>query len=638
MDIKLLEKLSNAVCLGHITDARDIVKAELSDIAEIEEFGQVGLIAKINKGKDKTRLLDAHMDEVGLMVTDITSGGFLKFDEVGGIDRRVLVGKSVAVGRKNVPGVIGIKPVHLCKGDESKNIPEYSDMYIDIGADSLDEALGVVGYGDSVRYVSDFIETETTINAKAIDDRFGCLVLIELIKSELDFDMDFAFVVQEEVGLRGAKTAAYTLDPEFALVMETTTSAEIPEIDKSKQVCTLGDLFADIGCGVVYKDGELFFKSTSDLINSGSGHAKLGDTRTKEMADFSYRELCMTMDTVYGLPSMSRLTPSIREKGFDEALSSYNSVTPRIKELLHSESIKDYCKGMRLLNYYLFDGGHTQMDYGLERMMEKYGIPNAAGVAEELLDESEPERAKIRADVNEKLEMTEMKSSLVAEKTAAYEKLELVLSGDGTALYRSGDTYFFDFNSFKNAVVKPFKEALDYAKDHNAKNFVIDLSTNGGGGDYIVNYMLAVILGEDTHFNKSIASGSTVKTNILVDKNLDGKFDEKDDAVKYDFRFAVITSKYSYSNANCMPCAAQDGGVAILGESSGGGSCVISGHFTPDGILYSISGSSLDIHPNGEDVDAGTAPDTALSGAKEGYKGFYDIDAINKGIDAFYNK
>ena len=263
--------------------------------------------------------------------------------------------------------------------------------------------------------------------------------------------------------------------------------------------CTLGDLFADIGCGVVYKDGELFFKSTSDLINSGSGHAKLGDTRTKEMADFSYRELCMTMDTVYGLPSMSRLTPSIREKGFDEALSSYNSVTPRIKELLHSESIKDYCKGMRLLNYYLFDGGHTQMDYGLERMMEKYGIPNAAGVAEELLDESEPERAKIRADVNEKLEMTEMKSSLVAEKTAAYEKLELVLSGDGTALYRSGDTYFFDFNSFKNAVVKPFKEALDYAKDHNAKNFVIDLSTNGGGGDYIVNYMLAVILGEDTH-------------------------------------------------------------------------------------------------------------------------------------------
>lgn len=244
VDYTLLKKLCLADGIsGDESAVREIIIEEIKDYADwrVDSLGNL-LVHKKGKARAKARLiLSAHMDEVGLMVTDITSGGFLKFDEVGGIDRRVLAGKSVAVGRKNVPGVIGIKPVHLCKGDESKNIPEYSDMYIDIGADSLDEALGVVGYGDSVRYVSDFIETETTINAKAIDDRFGCLVLIELIKSELDFDMDFAFVVQEEVGLRGAKTAAYTLDPEFALVMETTTSAEIPEIDKSKQVCTLGD-------------------------------------------------------------------------------------------------------------------------------------------------------------------------------------------------------------------------------------------------------------------------------------------------------------------------------------------------------------------------------------------------------------
>lgn len=244
VDYTLLKKLCLADGIsGDENSVREIIINEIKNYAEwrVDSLGNL-LVHKKGKAPAKARLmLSAHMDEVGLMVTDITSGGYLKFDEVGGIDRRVLIGKQVAVGENNIPGVIGIKPVHLCKGEENKTIPEYSEMYIDIGADSFEEALSVVNYGDSVHYVSDFIETETSINAKAIDDRFGCYVLIELIKSELDYDMDFAFVVQEEVGLRGAKTAAYTLDPEFALVMETTTSAEIPEIDKSKQVCALGE-------------------------------------------------------------------------------------------------------------------------------------------------------------------------------------------------------------------------------------------------------------------------------------------------------------------------------------------------------------------------------------------------------------
>ena len=150
--------------------------------------------------------------------------------------------------------------------------------------------------------------------------------------------------------------------------------------------------------------------------------------------------------------------------------------------------------------------------------------------------------------------------------------------------------------------------------------------------------MLAMILGEDTHYYKSSVSDSTFKTNVLVDKNLDGKFDKKDEAVSYDFKFAIITSQYSYSNANCMPCAAQDGGIAILGETSGGGSCIISAHYFPNACLYSISGSSYNIHPDGTDVDSGTKPDTALPGADKSYAGFYDLNTINAGIEAFYNK
>ena len=402
--------------------------------------------------------------------------------------------------------------------------------------------------------------------------------------------------------------------------------------------CTLSDLFADMGCTVLYKNGELFFRSGVDILSAGGGKGKLGETRSKEMADFSYRELCMTMDNLYGLPSLSALSDSIREKGFDKTLSTYNNVAKRVRELLLSEDNKEYCQGVRLLNYYMYDGGHTQMDCGLQDAAEKFGVLNVASVAEELLDESEPERAVIMENLGKMSDKNELKSELVAKKKAAYGKLELIASEEGAALYRSGDTYYFDFNAFENTAVKPFKEALDYAKSHNAKKFVIDLSTKGGGSDYVVNYMLAMILGEDTHYYKSSVSDSTFKTNVLVDKNLDGKFDKKDEAVSYDFKFAIITSQYSYSNANCMPCAAQDGGVTILGEPSGGGCCMVTARYYPNGCLYSTSGSSYNIHPDGKDVDSGTVPDTVLPGAKDSYKGFYDFDAINKGIDAFYKK
>lgn len=244
VNYELLKKLCTARGIsGDEGAVRDIIINEINPFADyrIDNLGNL-IVHKKGQYPAKSRLmLSAHMDEVGLMVTDITADGFLKFDEVGGIDRRVLIGKAVTVGKNNVHGVIGIKPIHLCKGDESQSIPEYSEMYIDIGADSQEQALEVVNYGDSVHYSGEFLENDYTVNSKAIDDRFGCYVLIELIKSDLKYDTDFVFVVQEEVGLRGAKVAAYTVDPQFALVIETTTSAEIPEVDKSKQVCNLGE-------------------------------------------------------------------------------------------------------------------------------------------------------------------------------------------------------------------------------------------------------------------------------------------------------------------------------------------------------------------------------------------------------------
>lgn len=244
VDFDLLEKLCTANGIsGSEDDVRSLIINEIKDYADKISIDNLGNILVFKKGRLRAKnklMLSAHMDEVGLMVTDITSDGYIKFDEVGGIDRRVFPGKQVLIGKNKIPGVIDIKPIHLSKGEESTQIPEINEMCIDIGADSREEALKYITYGESINFVSDFKKNDYTIKSKAIDDRFGCLVLISMIKSELEYDTDFAFVVQEEVGLRGAKVAAYSINPEFAIVVETTTAADVAEIDESKQVCNLG--------------------------------------------------------------------------------------------------------------------------------------------------------------------------------------------------------------------------------------------------------------------------------------------------------------------------------------------------------------------------------------------------------------
>lgn len=241
-NLELLKKLctSNGIS-GDEKTVRDLIVEEIKDFATEITTDNLGNLIVFKKGKEKAKnklMISAHMDEVGFIVTDITSDGLLKFDEVGGIDRRVVPGCSVLVNGK-INGVTGIKPIHLCSGDQQKKIPEYGGMYIDIGADNREEAMSVVSLGDSITFNSDYYENDYTIQSKAIDDRAGCFMMIEMIKQDLPYDMYFTFVVQEEVGLRGAKVAAYTVDPDFCIVLEATTAADVPGV--SKQICNMAD-------------------------------------------------------------------------------------------------------------------------------------------------------------------------------------------------------------------------------------------------------------------------------------------------------------------------------------------------------------------------------------------------------------
>lgn len=203
----------------------------------------MGNLLAFKKGKSASKnkvMISAHMDEVGFIVTYICDNGFLKFTNVGGIDPKIAVGRAVRVGKTT--GVIGNKVLHLTSGDEDKTVPSLDKLYIDIGAASKEEAEKIVNVGDPVYFISDFVAFgDNKIKAKAIDDRFGCAVMIKLIESELEFDCNFAFLVQEEVGCRGAGPAVFSIRPDYAIVLEATTASDIAFVSKENTVCCQGD-------------------------------------------------------------------------------------------------------------------------------------------------------------------------------------------------------------------------------------------------------------------------------------------------------------------------------------------------------------------------------------------------------------
>lgn len=228
---------------GREDDVRYYIIDKIKDYATSYETDALGNLIVFKKGKQTPKnkvMLDAHMDEVGMMITFINEDGTLRFECVGGIDKRVMSGRAVNVGKNNIHGVIGIKAVHMVPADERLDMP--SEMYIDIGAVNKEDAEKYVSLGDCAHFNSEFVEFgDGFIKGKALDDRAGCAMLIEMIKSDLPYDLYFNFAAGEEVGLGLAGAAAYKINPDYAIVVETTTAADLADIPESKKVCKLKD-------------------------------------------------------------------------------------------------------------------------------------------------------------------------------------------------------------------------------------------------------------------------------------------------------------------------------------------------------------------------------------------------------------
>ncbi|MBO4694040.1 MAG: M42 family peptidase [Clostridia bacterium] len=227
---------------GDESAVKDFIVKEISPYCEYETdaLGNIIAFKRGNKSPKKKIMLDAHMDEVGLIITSFTDDGFLRFKTIGGINTSALMFKRVKVGG-SINGIISGKPIHLTSGDESKKLPKADELYIDIGAASKEEARSCVIEGDRAVMVSDFTENYDKIISKALDDRIGCAILIKLIKEYDDYDFTAVFSVQEEIGLRGARVAAFNVDPYAAIIIEGTTAADIADVPEDKSVCSLGD-------------------------------------------------------------------------------------------------------------------------------------------------------------------------------------------------------------------------------------------------------------------------------------------------------------------------------------------------------------------------------------------------------------
>lgn len=281
----LTETLKELCALSGVSSHEDEVRAYIrsaaapySDSIRVDTMGNLIVEKKGRSPGVKKLMLAAHMDEVGLMIHTITEEGYLKFSTVGGIDRRVLIGKAVLIGERKLPGIIGLKAYHLASAEEEKSVPKLKDFYIDIGAKDREEAASLVTPGDVAVFDTDILEFGNGfLKAKAIDDRIGCAVMVELLKEPLPMDCTFVFTVQEEVGTRGAFGAAFSVTPDIALVLEGTTAADLPDMPDRKKVCVPGK-----GPVVPYMDGgTVYDRGLFELLRSLAEQSRI-PWQTKE--------------------------------------------------------------------------------------------------------------------------------------------------------------------------------------------------------------------------------------------------------------------------------------------------------------------------------------------------------------------
>lgn len=316
-DYQLLKKLSEAAGVpSREENIRAIIKAELEgkvDELTVDPLGNLIAVKRSGKPNATKVLVAAHMDEIGFLVRHIDDKGFIRVHSVGGFDTRNLFARQVTV-HASISGeeLVGLmnpagKPIHISTPEERSKIPTLDAFYIDTGL-SGDDVRAKVRIGDMVTLRQEFHDLGAVVTGKALDDRQGCWVLVEIIKrlqdTDLGADLIAAFTVQEEVGLRGAITSAYGSDADVGVALDTTLAVDTPEIKEHLRVTQLGK-------GVALKVMDSSIISTRWLLDHFIDLAERKDVEYQlEVLPLGGNDAAAIQKSRGGVPSITLSTPS----------------------------------------------------------------------------------------------------------------------------------------------------------------------------------------------------------------------------------------------------------------------------------------------------------------------------------------
>lgn len=362
--------------------------------------------------------------------------------------------------------------------------------------------------------------------------------------------------------------------------------------------------------------------------------------RAPDMAAFAYDELCFAVDNFYGHPGSAEIEDDLTQYGLDGALQRHSDYSRRCRDLLRSEKLGEYVLGSEFLYTLLYDGGHTGLNFS-EILDDKDAYPDFTTDYYMASQEGEPDIVPLKASREEK----RVQNLLRQKRRDALGNGHYAEKGDTALIWF--DSFMYDFDGWldyyaggprpQDDQMARVIDGLNRASANPAiKNVVLDVSCNFGGSGEMVATIMSLIADQPAFYGENLLIGRKVAHTYRVDRNFDGVFDERDDAVRYDFNFGILTSRLSFSCANLLPALMKISGMAVLGERSGGGACGVAQHATPDGFTYQLSSALIRfVDADGKPVDDGVPLDIPLAEGGD-YSRLYDLDAISAGMNAYY--
>jgi hypothetical protein len=515
----------------------------------------------------------------------------------------------------------------------------------------------------------------TTSDTMAFDDYMAFTNLMDLLQPGMDnvYYDGGPFVRYNHQTLTGGSSAVTFDYGKYAIDLRgDDTAVYFP-------FTTLADLYADLSYHNAACNGEKVVVAKCDDDSWGiealdpdftAQSIMEAGTRTADMAAYSYGELCFVLDHFYGLPGRAIIERMNYQEGLDKFLAS-TADGQQVKQLLLSTDMTEYAYGLEMLNAIFSDGGHTAL-WAAESLISADGST---------FEDTYPSLAEL---YNENYYSSLVEGGGVYYANKPLRSLlfgDLAGSGDEgdddddddddeedntpvVTYHKKGNTAICHFDSFnrinfeawnkfyagtgplptlentENDDLVVFLDALKKAdEDPEVKNLVIDLTLNTGGSLDVVVAMTSLMYGESLCRCFNVLTGQQMTWYYDVDRNFDGKFDDRDNDVHYDLNFCILASRLSFSCGNLFPSLCQDSGLLVVGEKSGGGSCAVGTYRTAEGLKYSISSARARlVNKLGQNIDGGVVPQVPIALGPDmtwqeftvaNFSNFYDIDNLS---------